>query len=1048
MIAWFARNSVAANLLMMVILAGGLVAINKGVTFEVYPPSDPEVVTVTVPLRGATPQDVELGIAVRIEEALQDLEGIEQLTSRSVEGSTSIAAEIDSAYDPRDLLGDIKSRVDAINGLPAEAERPVIALQTRSFSVIDVVISADVDEDELRHVAEQVRDDLLRIDGITQVALDSVRRYEIAVEASQDRLRDAGVSLAELASAIRGSSVDLSAGNVRTAGGDVLIRSQGQAYRQTDFERIVVKTNPDGTIIRVSDVAMVDDGFEEDAVRVRFNGTAAAFLNVSRVGRQSALDVAALVRDYVDTKQPELPAGIAISFWDDDSVVLKNRLGILISSAIQGGLLVILLLTLFLRPAIAFWVFIGIPISFFGAFIVMAAFDISMNVMSLFGFILVLGLVVDDAIVTGENVYTHLRRGTDGLQAAIEGTKEVAGPVTFGILTTMVAFTPLLFVEGRRGDFFSVLPQIVIPVFIFSLIESKLILPAHLKHIQIRGVRKSGSAFQRWQKAFADGFEDVIIRFYKPTLEKVLEYRYATVAAFLGVLLVMVTLVTSGHTRFIFFPNLPSETIRAEITMPNGTPFAITDKHMQRIQTVAEQLRDKYNAQYDEPVVLNMLTSTGTSGRTIGSNVGRIQIELSPAEERVGKITGAQFTNEWRKLVGPIPGAETVNFRDTRRGSRPPIDIQLNGQSLGQLSQVGEEVKAHLASYDGVFDITDTLSDGKEELRIELTPQGYVLGLTRADVVGQVSEAFRGFEAQRIQRGRDDIRVLVRLSKGERTTIDTLNELLIQTPDGARVPLANVASLAPGKGPSQITRIDGYRTLNVNAEVDKGSVNMTIIQSGTVAFLDSILPRSPGIGYTLEGEAREQRETFGSLRIGVIIVLFVIFCLLALPLRSYVQPLLVMSVIPFGVIGAVIGHWLLGYTVSILSVFGLIALVGIVVNDSLVLVDYINQRHRNGVPLADAVREAGVARCRPVMLTSLTTFLGLLPLLSIKSTTAQFLIPMAISVGYGILFATVITLLLVPVNILIAEDIRGALQRYWQWGRQPTDDGSESAATS
>lgn len=1048
MIAWFARNSVAANLLMIVILVGGLVAINKGVTFEVYPASDPEVVTVTVPLRGATPEDVELGIAVRIEEALQDLEGIEKLTSQSVEGSTSIAAEIDSAYDPRELLGDIKSRVDAINGLPAESERPIIALQTRSFSVIDVVIAADIDEDELRHIAEQVREDLLRLDNVTQVALDSVRRYEIAVEASQDRLRDAGVTLAELAAAIRGSSVDLSAGNVRTAGGDVLIRSQGQAYRQTDFEQIVVKTNPDGTIVRVSDVALVNDGFEEDAVRVRFNGTAAAFLNVSRVGRQSALDVAASVRGYVEAKKSELPAGISISFWDDDSVVLKNRLGILISSAIQGGLLVILLLTLFLRPAIAFWVFIGIPISFFGAFIVMAAFNISMNVMSLFGFILVLGLVVDDAIVTGENVYTHLRRGTDGLQAAIEGTKEVAGPVTFGILTTMVAFTPLLFVEGRRGDFFSMLPQIVIPVFIFSLIESKLILPAHLKHIQIRGVSKSGTRFQRWQKSFADGFENAIIRFYKPALEKVLEYRYATVATFVGVLLVMVTLVTSGHTRFIFFPNLPSETIRAEITMPNGTPFATTDRHMRRIQTVAEQLRDKYNAMYDEPVVLNMLTSTGTSGRTVGSNVGRIQIELSPAEERVGKVTGAQFTNEWRKLVGPIPGAETANFRDTRRGSRPPIDIQLNGQSLGQLSQVGEEVKAHLAGYAGVFDITDTLSDGKEELRIELTPQGHVLGLTRADVVGQVSQSFRGFEAQRIQRGRDDIRVLVRLSQNERATIDTLNELLIATPTGASVPLANVATLTPGKGPSQITRIDGYRTLNVNAEVDKASVNMTMVQAGTVAFLDSILSRYPGIGYTLEGEAREQRETFGSLQTGIVIVLFVIFCLLALPLKSYVQPLLVMSVIPFGIIGAVIGHWLLGYTVSILSVFGLIALVGIVVNDSLVLVDYINQRHRSGVPLADAVREAGVARCRPVMLTSLTTFLGLLPLLSIKSTTAQFLIPMAISVGYGILFATVITLLLVPVNILIAEDVRKALQRYWQWGRRPDSESGDAAITN
>ncbi len=1033
MIAWFARNSVAANLLMLTILVGGILSIRDFVTFEVYPPSDPEVVTVQVPLRGATPEDVELGIAVRVEESLSDLEGIDRITSRSVEGSTAVAVEVENGYDPRELLSDIKSRVDAINGLPAEAERPIIALQTRSFAVINVVIAADIDEDELRAVAEQVREDLLRIDGITQVALDSVRRYEIAIEASQDRLRDAGLTLAEVAQAIRDSSLDLSAGNVRTAGGDVLIRSKGQAYRQTQFEDIVVRTNPDGSIIRVADIARVDDGFEEDAVKVRFNGTAAAFLDVSRVGQQSALDIAALVRDYVEEKQASLPVGMTISTWDDDSVVLKNRLGILISSAAQGGILVILMLTLFLRPAIALWVFIGIPISFFGAFIVMGALGISMNIMSLFGFILVLGLVVDDAIVTGENVYTHLKRGEDGLSAAIVGTREVAGPVTFGILTTMAAFVPLMFVEGRRGDFFSAISMVVIPVFVFSLVESKLILPAHLKHVTIRGVSKHGNWFQRWQKRFADGFESAVVKFYKPILEKTLTYRYTTLAGFLGVLAIVTTLIFSGYQRFVFFPRIPSETIRAEVAMPVGTPFSVTDRNIQRMLGVAEELRDKYNAMYDEPVVLNILASTGTAGRNNGSHVGRVQVEMSPAEDRVGKVSSNEFTAEWRKAVGPVPGAETLNFRSTWRGPSAPIDIQFSGQSLEQLSAVGAEMKAHLAGYENVYEIADSLSDGKEELKIELTSEGLLLGMTRADVIGQVSEAFRGFEAQRIQRGRDDIRVLVRLSRNERETIATLGEILVSTPNGGAVPLANIATLPPGNGPSQITRIDCYRTLNLTSEINKDAANMTLIQGGIVAFVDELLQRYPGIDHKLEGEAREQREALGSLKLGLAVVLFVIFCLLAMPLKSYLQPLLVMSVIPFGVIGAILGHWMLGYTMSILSVFGLLALTGVVVNDSLVLVDYINRQHRSGVPLAQAVRTAGVARFRPVMLTSVTTYFGLLPMLSVKATTAQFLIPMGISLAYGILFATFITLLLVPVNIMIADDISRGIKKIVSW---------------
>lgn len=1025
MISWFARNSVAANLLMVSIMLGGVLALRDGVRLEIFPPFDPNTVNVSVPLRGATPEDVELGIAVRIEEAVQDLEGIDKITSQSVEGSTRVQIEIDADYDPRQLLDDIKSRVDAINTFPADTEKPVISLVTRRFGVISVVIAGDYSEDEIRIYAEQVRNDLLRIDGITQADLDSVRKYEIAIEASSDRLREFEVTLADLAQAIRGSSVDISAGNVRTKGGDVLIRSKGQAYRRADFESIVVKTNADGSIVRVSDIARVLDGFEEESLRTRFNGDYAAFVSVSRVGNQNAIEISDKVKEYIASKQDGLPVGMVLDYWDDDSQRLKDRLGIMTSSAVQGSVLVILLLSLFLRPAIALWVFLGIPISFLGAFIMMYAFDISLNLMSAFGFIIVLGIVVDDAIVTGENVYSHMRGGDSGLSAAIHGTKEVAIPVTFGILTTVAAFMPLSFIEGRMGQIFAPIPAVVIPVLVFSLIESKLILPAHLKHIQLHEHDSEGSGFQAWQSRFADRFEQLVLKYYQPVLKFALRNRYSTVAVFTGVLIVMIALIMSGWTRFVAFQAIEGETVTANLTMPVGTPFEVTNRHAEKMVDAVRTLQEKYvDPETGESLIINILSSTGSAGRSNGSHLARIQVETMPRQDRTIEFSVTELTNEWRRLAGPLPGAESVSFRASFFRPGDPIDVQFSGTSLETLNLVGEELKTHLAGYPGVFEIADSLSDGKEELQIELSPQGHLIGLTRSDIVNQVGQAFKGLQAQRIQRGRDDVRVLVRFPIGERSTITALNEMLITAPNGRLIPLANVATITPGRGPSQIRRIDGYRVLNVTADVDKGNTNMTVLQADLRDSIDSILVKYPSISYTMEGEQRRQAETFGSLQLGAIIVLFVIYCLLALPLKSYIQPLLVMSIIPFGIIGAVIGHWLMGQTLTILSLLGLMALTGVVINDSLVLVDFINQCHRSGgEKLRSAVERAGVARFRPVMLTSLTTFFGLLPLLMDRSSTAQFLVPMAISLGFGILFATLITLILVPTNIIIADDI-------------------------
>ena len=1050
MIDWFARNHVAANLLLFSIIIGGLISLKTALKLDLFPEIEPDVINVFVPLRGATPEDMELGVAIRIEEAVQDLEGIDRIVSRSVEGSARVSIEVDSDYAPRELLNDIKNRVDSINTFPADTEKPVVSLAQRTRPVMSVVVAGNYSEREIRSFAEQVRDDLLRIDGVTQIGLDAVRKYEISIEASQDRLREFNLTLADIARSVQRSSLDISAGNVRTDGGDVLIRSKGQAYRRAQFEDIVVKTNPDGSIIRVADVAEVNDGFEEVLLQAGFNGEFAAMIQVFRVGDQDVIDIAQKVKDYIAARQATLPAGMILDYWNDRSSFLKARLGTLVKNGIQGSILVIVLLAMFLRPAVAFWVFIGIPVSFLGALMLMPLGGVTINMLSLFGFIVVLGIVVDDAIVTGENIYTRLREGGDPLVASIQGTKQVAVPVTFGILTTIAAFSPLAFVEGRMGDFMGTIPAVVIPCLVFSLIESKFVLPAHLKTVRVRNDPATLSGFSRFQQRFADGFEQFILDYYRPLLRYSLNNRYSVIAAFLGFLVLTLTLVLSGWARFVFFPRIEGDIATVTLTMPVGTPFQVTDRHMQRITDAAFELKRKYtNGEGGEPIIRNILSTTGSANiqttggpggtQSSGDSYGQVIIETVPSDERLTDIRTNDLLMEWRRKIGGIPGAESLTYRAELIRTGDPIDIQFSARSLETLAKIGEQVKQRLATYPTVFDIADSLSDGKEELQIELTPQGHVLGLTRAAIVNQVSQAFRGFEAQRIQRGRDDIRVIVRLPREERRTTATLDEYLITAPDGRQVPLSHVATLTPGKGPATITRIDRERTMTVSADIDKQQTNMTVLREDLDRYLQALITRYPGVTYTFEGEAREQRESFASLQLGMVAILFVIYVLLALPLKSYVQPLIVMSVIPFGVIGAIWGHWIMGRELSFPSMLGVMALAGVVVNDSLVLVDFINQKRAQGMAVRDAVLNAGVVRFRPVMLTSLTTFFGLLPLLFEKSVQAQFLIPMAISLGFGILFATAITLIMVPANVIIVEDIHKFINPAYRATSQPAE---------
>ena len=1017
MIAWFAKNHVAANLLMISILLAGIFSIKSSIPLEVFPSFESEIVNVTVVLRGSTPEDAEQGVAIRIEEAVQDLEGIEKITSTSVEGAATVRIEADSSTDVRDLLADIKSRVDAINTFPVDAEKPVIAIAQRIRDVISVTISSEYGEKEIREFAEQVRDDLLRLPQITQVSLDAVRDYEISIDVNQSKLEQYQLTLAEISTAISNSSVDISAGNVRTDGGDVLVRNIGQAYRRDEFEKVVIKTNTDGTFLYLEDIAQVTDGFEETPLRARFNGQQGALIDVFRIGNQSAIDVADAVKNYIDERQDTLPQGFKLSYWDDDSEIVKSRLNTLITNALQGGFLVLLLLTLFLRPSIAFWVSIGIPVSFMGAFIVMPFFDISINIMSLFGFILVLGIVVDDAIVTGENIYRHSQTASSGIEAAIKGTEEVATPVTFGILTTVAAFLPLAFIEGQRGALFAQIPVIVIPVLLFSLIESKFVLPSHLKSLRLRSESTKQSRFSVWQQGFADGFENAILKYYKPLLAIAIRNRLTTIALFVGVFILILAFIMSGWTRFVFFPRIASETARGNITMPVGTSFDVVDAYVDKMSKAAKTLQDKYRDENGDSIILNTLAITSEEN-------GRVRFEILPADENDSGIGTAQLVKEWRALIGPLPGAESVTFRAEIGRGGDPIDIQLSATDLKTLEKVADEVKARIRTYPTAFEIADSLSNGKEELQIELTAQGYAMGMSNASVTRQVRDAYFGSQIQRIQRGRDDVRVMLRFPLSERQSISKLNDMLINTPTGGKVPLSHVATLKPGKSASAIKRIDRYRTVNVTADIDKNTTNMTILNADLNQFLAELMSKYPGVSYSLEGEAREQADSFSSLAWGLVFVFFIIYCLLAIPFKSYIQPLIVMSVIPFGAIGAIVGHWIMGMDLTIMSLLGLMALIGVVVNDSLVLVDFINAKVRLGEKAHDAVLMAAQSRFRPVMLTSLTTFIGLMPLLFEKATQAQFLIPMAVSLGFGIIFATFITLILVPVNYLLVEDMK------------------------
>jgi len=1046
-VAWFARNSVAANLLMLVFIVGGLASL-PSIPQKTFPDINVDMVSIAVEYLGAAPEEVEEGVCIRIEEQIDGIDGIDRIRSTANEGSCAVVAELLSGTDVARAFTDIKNRVDAINTFPAETEKPIVARVTVRRPVVDIAVSGDADERSLRAVAERVRDELTAQSSITQVDVSLARPFEIAIEVSEASLRRYRITFDDVARAVRRSSLDLPGGTIETRGGEILLRTKGQAYRGPEFENLVVLTREDGTRVHVGDVATVTDGFEDTDVSAKFDGKRAVLVQVFRVGNQDVIAISDAVKRYIERSRPNLPEGIQLTVWEDDSRVLRGRLATMLSNGRSGFLLVLGVLTLFLRTKLAFWVALGVPVSILGSLALFNPLGISIDVISLFAFIVVLGILVDDATVVGESVYSHQIGGQEGVEAAVAGTREVTVPVVFGVLTTVATFVPMVMLPGPMGQVFGVAGTVTIACLLCSLVESQFILPAHLAHsheTETEPRTRIGRGWRNLQKRFGAALLDFRDYRYRRALVLAQDWRYTTVAIAVSCLVTAIAVLASGRMHFSFFPPIEADYLAARLTMPLGTTAEVTGAAVEYLERSAEKLRAELDPQFAQPgssLIQHVLAATGaqpfkdrqsnrphvagSTGST--AHVAEVVLSLVPSEQRT--ISTGEVAQRWREIVGPIAGATELVFASDLFSAGDAIDVELQGADIRELSRAAEEVKAELGHYPGVVDISDSFRAGKAEIKLGILPAAEHLGLTLQDLARQVRQAFYGEEAQRIQRGRDDIRVMVRYPEDERRSIGDLENLRVRTATGNEVPFPSVATVNLGRGYSTIRRTDRKRVVNVTADIDRTQTTANeVLRDLTETKLPAILRDYPSVTYDLEGEQREQGRALSGLASSYLLALFVVYALLAIPLGSYSQPLIIMSIIPFGLVGAIGGHLLMGRDLSMMSVIGIVALSGVVVNSSLMIVHFVNEHRDKGTALHDAVTEAGVQRFRPIVLTSLTTFAGLFPLMMEKSVQAQFLIPMAISLGFGVLFATVVTLLVVPAGYRILEDLHDAGRR-------------------
>jgi len=1020
-LAWMASHPVAANLIMLTFIIGGLMMIPH-MRQEVFPSFDIDSVTVSVAYPGASPEEIEEGIVLSIEEAVNGLDGIDEVRSLSKEGMGTVTIEALSGTDMQRLTNEVKSEIDRIITFPADIEEPNVTQNSGRKRGLSIVLFGDTTERTLHNIAELVRDDLLQESAITQIQLFGVRPLEISIEISQENLRRYNISLQQVSKIIKSSSLDLPGGSIRTDSGEIMVRMRERRNFGQEFENIPILTATDGTQVLLGQIATIKDDYEELETYSTFDGKKAMMIDVYTTGDETPITISETVKRKLKTIRPTLPEGINIEIRSDSSEVYAARMDLLLRNSALGLILVLGALSLFLEIRLAFWVMMGIPISFIGSFLFLPMMDVSLNLVSLFAFIIALGIVVDDAIVVGEHVYHFRQEGDNPLTAAIKGVKEMAMPITFSILTNIATFMPLYFIPGIMGKIFSVIPVVVITVFLISLFESLFVMPAHLAALK----HKKRTGITLWihenQQAFSSWFRHWIRDVYGPFLDKVL--RHPTITIVLSFLILFLTLsyALSGRMGMTMFPKVESDYAKATITLPYGTAFSHTERISERLVSAAK----------------NVANSTGQSDKLLEgifarvgqgtSNVVVVTVYLADPEIRDSIMSTTAFTKAWRKKLGDIAGVESMMFQSDAGGpgSGSAISIELNHRDVNVLEAAGAKLATALSQYPKVKDVDSGFSAGKTQYDFEITPIGRSFNLDAAEVARQVRNAFYGSEVVRQLRGRNEMKIMVRLPENERRSEFNLERLILRTPNGSEVPFFDAVNVTKGTAYTEINRRNGRRIILVEADISPRSEAGTVIADLQEETIPNLLAQYQGLRISFEGKQADMSESMASLKTTFILAMLAIYAMLAIPFKSYSQPFIVMIAIPFGIIGAIIGHLLMGYSLSVVSMMGVIALSGIVVNDSLVLINHANElRVRNSKELLkNIIHQAAIQRFRPILLTTVTTFGGLMPMLFETSRQAKFLIPMAISLGFGILFATLITLILVPVLYLSVEKRR------------------------
>ncbi len=1010
-LAWMAGNSVIANLLMFVFLVGGLI-MAWHLKQEVFPDFTIDRVEIRVAYPGASPEEVENGIILAIEEAIQDLEGVDEINSTATEGAASISVELLEGADVTRLWQEIKSEVDRIDTFPDEAEDPQISIADHKRGVLTLALHGNVNEQTLRSAADTVRDTLLLDSHITQVELTGVKDYEIQVEIPQATLRSYGMTLGDAADAIAGASVELGGGSLKTTGGDILVRVKDRRDYAVQYARLPLLTQEDGSQILLGDVATVKEGFEDTNTWAQFDGEPAVMIEIYRVGDQTPTEVARAGIAILEQQNQTLPQGLKLTVLRDNSEIFAQRAQLLIRNALQGLALVFIFLALFLETRLAFWVSLGIPISFLGSFLFLSATDFSINMISMFAFIVTLGIVVDDAVVVGENIYHWRSKGLSTLHAAVAGVREVAMPVIFSVLTNLVSFLPLMFIPGFMGKIFKVIPLVVIAVFGVSLIESLFILPAHLGHRGPREAMWPLNYLEKWQGKFSKGFEMFVRNRYGAFLQRMIDHRYTVLALGIALMMGIGGYVSSGRMGMEMFPRTESDYAYCSATLPYGsaeTRLKNVENHL--VETAQAVIRENGGEALGKGVLSN-----------VSNNSVAVRIYLTAADKR--PLPTSQVVKLWRNAAGTIPGLETIRFESNMGGpgSGKNLTVMLSHTDKDTLETAGAELADELAKFPIVKDIDDGSARGKRQFDIQLEPLGERMGLTSQSVAQQVRYSFQGAKALQQQRGRNEVTVRVSLPESERITESTLEDLILRTSEG-EVFLRDAVKMTAGRAYTSIERTNGRRDIEVTANVTPPAQAENILRELKSTILPNLIKEYPGLSYSFEGHQADMRESLGALVTGSLLALFGIYALLAVPFKSYVQPLIIMFSIPFGFIGAILGHLIMGYSLSVNSIFGVVALSGVVVNDSLVLIDLANRGVKAGMTPLEAIHASGIQRFRPILLTTVTTFGGLMPMILEKSFQARMMIPMAISLGFGVLFATLITLVMVPALYIVLDDL-------------------------